>query len=126
MEFQDLFTSKAMDLGIAPDNGLLLSVAVEPICKNLAEIMDLGIYFHSVARCEELCSRHGLPEECAVILWAVCSSLRERLEGSIAVESISLSREIPVSPHAIVPFVGTFPLFGGEMNRSVAPGAVTR
>ena len=81
MDFKSLVLHHANELAIPVDDGLELVTALEPLCVSLGEVMDLGIYFHSATRCEAECNRHGLPVECSVLLWAVCASLRDRLEG---------------------------------------------
>ena len=126
MDFKALLFHHANELGILEEAGLQLYVALEPLFNSLREVMDLGIYFHSVTRCEDECNRLELPVECGVLLWTVCASLRDQIEGSIAIDRLLMKREKVAQVTAIVPFVEALPLFGGEMNRGVAPGAVTR
>ena len=79
-----------------------------------------------MTRCEAECDRLGLPTECGVLLWAVCASLRDRIEGSIALDRQLMKREDSAKVVSTAPYVESLPMFGGELSRSVAPGAVTR
>ena len=126
MDLKVLLLHHASELGLPEDIGLQLHAVLEPLYSSLGEVMDLGIYFHSVTRCEAVCSKNSLPEECGVLLWAVCVSLRGQIEGSIAVDRLLMQREEVIQASEVVPHVESRPIFGGEMTRSVAPGAVTR
>ena len=86
MEFKALLLHHVDELGMSKDVGLELHDALLPLYDSLSDVMDLGIYFHSATRCEAECSRLGLSTECGVLLWAVCASLRDQIEGSIALD----------------------------------------
>ena len=79
MEVKALFLHYADELGLSEDTGLKLHDALEPMISSLGSVMDLGIYFHSVTRCETVCKSHDLPEECSMLLWTTCVSLRDQL-----------------------------------------------
>ena len=51
MDFKLLVLHQAGELGIPEDAGLRLYTALEPLYNSLSDVMDLGIYFHSVTRC---------------------------------------------------------------------------
>ena len=93
MDVKALLLHHADELGMSEDVGISLYTALEPLCNSLSDVMDLGIYFHSVTRCEAECSRYGLPVECSVLLWAVCVSLRDQIEGSIAIDRLLMKKE---------------------------------
>ena len=92
MDLKALIFHHGSELGFEGDVSLLLFDAMEPLYNSLGEMMDLGIYFHSVTRCEAVCTGHGLPMECGVLLWAVCASIRDQIEGSIAVDRVQMQR----------------------------------
>ena len=126
MDLKALLLHHADELGLPEEVGLQLHAMLGPLSSSLGEVMDLGIYFHSVTRCEAECIHHSLPAECGVLLWSVCASLRDPIEGSISLDRLVMQREVKVPVIPASPFVESLPLFGGEMNRSVAPGAVMR
>ena len=86
---------------------------LEPLYSSLGEVMDLGMYIRSVTRGEAVCSKNNLPEECNVLLWAVCVSPRGQIEGSIAVDRLLMQREEVIQASEMIPHVKSQPIFGG-------------
>ena len=102
MDAKTLFLHHANELGLPMEIGLSLYNALEPLCNSLSNVMDLGLYFHSVTRCEAECIRHELAAECGVLLWSVSASLRGQIQGSIAVDYVSMKRKL--CPNRVLPF----------------------
>ncbi len=113
MDVEVLLLHHADELGMSEDVGISLYTTLESLCNSLSDVMDLGIYFHSMTRCEAECNRYGLPVEGCVWLWAVCVSLRDQIEGSIAIYRCLMQKEEAVRTAAMVPCVETLPPFWG-------------
>ena len=60
MDFHALLLHHADELGLSREFGVQLHAALEPLRSSLGELMDLGIYFHNVTRCEAECDRLNL------------------------------------------------------------------
>ena len=112
MDLKCLVSHHCSRLGFENEVALLLLEMLEPLYQSLSGMMDLGIYFHSATRCEAACVNHGLPIQCGALLWSVCASLRDRIEGSIAVDRVRMQREESTAGSAVVPYVESIPLFG--------------
>ena len=50
MDFKALLLHHAKELSLAENIGLDLFAALEPLVSSLDDVMDVGIYFHSVTR----------------------------------------------------------------------------
>ena len=73
-----------------------------------------------------VCGRAGIDIEGTVLLWSVCENIRKQLEGSLGADVQAMARgnfrvSLPVNR-----VVNSLPLFGGQLGRGAAPGAVLR
>ena len=114
MEVEALLIYRGNEIGSSGDVVRALHDAVKPLVAKFAEPIDLGVYFHSAERCDSFCCRQSLDPECAILLWDVCSLLRDQLEGTIAADYHAMCHESETKT-AISRHVESFPLFGGEL-----------
>ena len=90
MDAESLLFYQAVELGLSEDTASSLWAAIKPVCGKLSEPEELGILYYSVNRCETLCKRSGLDDECA----APVSFARVHV-SCIAGDLVRLSRRVP-------------------------------
>ena len=125
-----MFLVAAQELGLYEETAKAVVTSIEPVLKALNEPEDLGLYYYSEARCAEACKDldEDVKSEACVLLWHVATRVREAWAGAVTVELRVLQAEMDQALLASTPSLHLqgLPLFGGFLERPVAPGAVNK
>ena len=83
MGLEALVRNRGAELGVSEEVVDEIWMTLGPTCSLFSESTDVGIYFFSAERCEEICTKNALPDVAVILWWDICRELRKDLKGTM-------------------------------------------